>query len=298
MTLAGLTPREEIAMGMLVGKTLPGWQCNAVAAGRNAPLPPSDLYVVDLAGSGWARWTQAAQSELLKALGGVPAVLVVPAFDQSWLAFDERQADKQPLVFLHKPYGTEEMQAALQGAAQAQARRAASVTVPVPVPVPVPVKLPLKPPASAQESGPVEQAAYVLSALPVVTSPSIPEPAAALEAGGTMTTEQFQAWLDALPPTESPLFLRKLGTMLALHQAFEVRLSVVNRLICDPADQWAASNAPASTLVRLSHSDALAVAIEMDVIDGDALRRAQRLDLSSEPLGPFLWRLVQSQPGK
>ena len=68
MTLAGLTTREEVAMGMLVGKTLPGWKCAAVPAGRGVSLPPSDLYVVDLAGRGLARWTETAQSELLKAL--------------------------------------------------------------------------------------------------------------------------------------------------------------------------------------------------------------------------------------
>lgn len=285
MTLAGLTTREEVAMGMLVGKTLPGWKCGAVPAGRGVSLPPSDLYVVDLAGRGLARWTETAQSELLKALSGSPAVLVVPAFDQSWSALDERQAENQPLVLLHKPYGTEDMRAALKRAAAVRASRA----------VPTPVVLPLKPPALAKKRTPVAQAARVPAAPAVVASPSVRSPLAALEAGAAMTAGQFNAWLGALPEAESPLFLRKLGKALALQQAFEVRVSFVNRLICDPAGQWVASNTSASVLAQLCQSDDLASAVEIDLIDGDALERAQRLGLSSGPLEPFLWQLPQAQ---
>ena len=288
MTLAGLTTREEVAMGMLVGKTLPGWKCGAVPAGRGVSLPPSDLYVVDLAGRGLARWTETAQSELLKALSGSPAVLVVPAFDQSWSALDERQTESQPLVLLHKPYGTEDMRAALKRAAAVRASRA----------VPTPVVLPLKPPAPAKKRTPVAQAARVPAVPAVFASPSVPSPVAALEAGAAMTAGQFQAWLGALPEAESPLFLRKLGKALALQQAFEVRVSFVNRLICDPAGQWLASNTSASVLAQLCRSDDLASAVEIDSIDGDALERAQRLGLSSGPLAPFLWQLSQAQPSQ
>lgn len=83
VALACMTTREEVALGMLVGKLLPGWQCLPATNGPRALLPPADLYVVDLAGRGMARWTEASQAELLKVLGGVPAVLVVPAFDQT-----------------------------------------------------------------------------------------------------------------------------------------------------------------------------------------------------------------------
>lgn len=290
MTLAGLTTREEVAMGMLIGKTLPGWQCGSVAAGRGVSLPPSDLYVVDLAGRGLARWTETAQAELLKALGGAPAVLVVPAFDQSWSVLNACQTESQPLVLLHKPYGTEGMRAALQRAAAGRARRAA--------PVPVPVALPLRPSAPAQQRAPVAMARRIPAAPAVVAIPSAARPTAAVKVGGSMTTEQFQAWLDLLPESQAPLFLRNLGQALAQRRSFEVRLSFVNRLICDPAGQWVAGNTQASALDRLCQNDSLAAAVEMDAIDGDALERAQRLDLASRPLAPFLWQLAQAKPGK
>jgi hypothetical protein len=264
MALAGLTAREEVAMGMLVGKSLPGWQCSAVPAGPDVSLPPADLYVVDLAGRGLARWTEAAQSDLLNALGGAPAVLVVPAFDQTWSALDAERIKSQPLVLLHKPYGTEDMRAALKQAAAGCASRTAPAVLPVAVPV-------------------------------VVASASLP---VAPTESGAMTSREFQAFLAALPESEPQLFLRKLAEALALRQPFEVRVSFVSRLIFDPAGQWVASNTPVSALEYLCQSDALASAIEFDAIDDKgAMGRAQRLGISIQPLASFLWQLAQGRLG-
>ena len=135
VALAGLTAREAVALDMLVGKSLPGWQCSAAPAGRHVPLPPADLYVVDLAGRGLARWTEAAQDDLFQSLDGAPAVLVAPAFDQTWSALDAHRMKSQSLVLLHKPYGVEDMRAALRQAAAGRASRAAPMTLPALPPV-------------------------------------------------------------------------------------------------------------------------------------------------------------------
>ena len=37
VALAGLTAREEVALGMLVGKSLHGWQCLPATNGPRAP---------------------------------------------------------------------------------------------------------------------------------------------------------------------------------------------------------------------------------------------------------------------
>lgn len=295
MTLAGLPQREAVAMEMLVDKALPGWRCSAVAAGRRVPLPMSDLFVVDLAGRGLARWTQEVQSELLTALNGTPAVLVMPAFDQSWLSFDRQQAGSQTLVLLHKPYGMQDMQLALKRAAPPPtARPALAQKPPVPAPAPVPVPVKQQVPAAPMVRAPVAPVGLVTPATPTTpTSLLIPSPAAPAEPVGSMTVDQFQAWLGTLTDADSSLLWRKVGTALVRRQPFEVRLSVVTRWICDPVGQWVASNMPASVLAQLCQSDALAASIDMDAIDGDALERVQRLGLSSEPLGPFLWRLTR-----
>lgn len=280
IALAGLTAREEVALGMLVGKSLPGWQCLPATGGPKAPLPPADLYVVDLAGRGMARWTDVVQGELLKALGGAPAVLVAPAFDQTWSALDASLRQSQPLVLLHKPYGVEAMRAALQQAAAGRAdpaRATASRT--------------MKPAAPDRA-----RAAEARPASLPATAERQPLAAPALMEG-KLTSSDFQASMGALPG--KPLFLRRLAESLARQHPFELRISFVNRMIFHPGEQWAASNTPAPVLEHLCQDDELASSIEIDAIDGqDAQARAARLDIPAQPLQALLWELANHLPSQ
>jgi hypothetical protein len=287
VALAGLTAREAVALDMLVGKSLPGWQCSAAPAGRHVPLPPADLYVVDLAGRGLARWTEAAQDDLFQSLHGVPAVLVAPAFDQTWSALDAHRMKSQSLVLLHKPYGVEDMRAALSQAAAGRASRAAPVALPALPPLPVSARAP----AASVVRG---------TAAPVaVSSASLPAPAAAPVEIGEVTVSEFQAWLVGLPASESQLFLRKLAEALARQQPFEVRVTFLNRLIFHPGERWVASSTPVAVLQGLCQSDALASAAAIDAIDDkDALARAERLDMPIQPLEAFLWALMPAASQK
>ncbi|MDB5931549.1 MAG: hypothetical protein JWR60_3256 [Polaromonas sp.] len=332
LALAGLPAREEVALGMLVGRSLAGWQCSAAPAGLDAALPPAELYVVDLAGRGLARWTEAAQADLLNALNGMPAVLVAPAFDRSWAALDAARMTSQPLVLLHKPYGTEDMLAALRQAAAGHAS-------------PLPAALPVKPPAPAAKRRapsalaaahqaplptparvPVSAVAPAARAVPARLSvqaqvPPSPAPApvlhataapvairkagkavapvpavAAPQAQGEITLGEFQVHLDALPRSGMRLFLQRLAQALALHQPFEVRLNTLNRWIADPDAQWVAGNTSSAGLARLLQDEAFASALEFDAIDArDAPGRAQRLDLPRQPMALFLWQLAHER---
>ncbi|MBH2008738.1 MAG: hypothetical protein I8H71_03445 [Xanthomonadaceae bacterium] len=283
VALVGLTTREEVALGMLVGKSQPGWQCSAVTAGLDESLPPADLYVVDLAGRGMRRWTEEAQSDLLKALDGAPAVLVAPAFDQTWSALDSHLMKSQSLVLLHKPYGTEDMRAALKQAAAGRATPVQPKALPVAPPAPHGVL----PPASA----PRVIASPVMAAMP----PSSP----VAQEGGKMTAGEFQARPGTFPGHEPPLFMRMLGEALALHNPFEVRVSFLNRMIFHPDAQWMASNTSQPVLEDLCGNDALASSIEIDTIDDkDAMARALRLGMPIEPLESFLWKLAHEQLDK
>jgi len=290
IALVGLTAREEVALGMLVGKTLPGWQCLPATDGPRAPMPPADLYVVDLAGRGMARWTDAAQGELLDSLGGAPAVLVAPAFDQTWSALDALLIQGQPLVLLHKPYGVEAMRDALQQAA-ARAVPAPSTT------------LQAKKPASPGRPSAPEARAVSRPLLPVAPAPTLP-PARVLPVPAPMPTvaapvlvertlacSEFQAQMG--PLSGKPLFLRRLAESLAQQHPFELRISFVNRMIFHPGEQWAASNTPAPALAQLCRDEELAFSVEIDPIDGqDARARAARLDIPAEPLEALLWTLA------
>lgn len=265
VALAGLMAREAVALDMLVGKSLPGWQCNCVPAGRGVSLPPADLYVVDLAGWGLARWSEAAEHKLFEAINGAPAVLVAPAFDQTWSAPDARRLQSQSLVLLHKPYGVDDMRAALK---QAAAGRALQV-------------------APAPPAEPVA---------PVIVS-RVPAPAAPVVEIGEMTASAFQDRLGAFPDPVPQLFLRQLADALAQGRPFEIRVTFLHRLIVDPRERWVACNTPASELQGLCQDDARASATEIDPLDArDAKARALRLDMPMQPLESFLWQLMQGRP--
>lgn len=298
IALAGLTVREEVALGMLVGKSFPDWQCLPATDGPRAPLPPADLYVLDLAGRGMTRWTDAAQGELLRALGGAPAVLVAPAFDQSWSALDASLRQSQPLVLLHKPYGVEAMRAALQQAAAGRAAPAPSTA------------LRAMKPAAPDRARAAEVRPASRPLLPVKPAQTLPTGAMSLQATaqrpplaaparmeGQLASREFQARMAAVPG--APLFLRRLAESLARQHPFELRISFVNRMIFHPAEQWAASNTPAPVLEQLCQDDELASSIEIDAIDGhDALARAARLDIPAQPLQALLWKLAHRLPGQ
>ena len=280
VALAGLTAREETALMMLVGKTLPDFQCNAVPVGRKVPLPPADLYVLDLAGRGLARWTQEAQESLLQSLNGAPAVLVAPAFDETWLALDASSMKSQPLVMLRKPYGIEDMRAALLKAAPPMPVRAAPVASPV----------------LARVQAPAAPAVRFITA--AVAIAEAPPPAAVVVEIAPLSVAEFQTLLHALPASEPKVFLRKLAEALAQRQPFEIRVTFLSRLIFSPDAQWAASNTALSVLQGLCQSDELAADMSIDTIDGmDALARAQRLDMPVQPLDSFLGTLMHQRLG-
>jgi hypothetical protein len=288
VALAGLMTREAVALDMLVGKSLPGWQCNPVPAGRGVSLPPADLYVVDLAGWGLARWSEAAERHLLEAMGSAPAVLVAPAFDQTWSALDARRIGSQSLVLLHKPYGVEDMRAALKQAAAGRALQAA------PAPLPAQPAKPAKPARVRVAAAPVALVAPVIASR--VPAP-VPVPAAPVVERGEMTASAFQARLGAFPDAVPQLFLRQLADALSLGQPFEIRVTFLHRLIVDPREGWVACNTPASELQGLCQDDARASATEIDPIDDrDAKARALRLDMPVQPLESFLWQLMQGRP--
>ncbi|MEC5212097.1 hypothetical protein RCH06_000631 [Polaromonas sp. CG_9.5] len=289
VALAGLTAREETALMMLVGKTLPDFECGAVPVGRKEPLPPADLYVLDLAGRGLARWTQEAQESLLESLNGAPAVLVAPAFDETWLALEASRMKSPSLVMLRKPYGIEAMRAALLKAAPTVPVRSAWVAPRLPAKVRAPAITAAPAPAAPAVrfiTAPV--AAMAKAPVPV----KAPAPAATVEIA-PLSVNEFQTRLAALPASAPKLFLHKLADALALKQPFEVRVTFLNRLILSPDAQWAASNTALSVLQGLCQSDALAADMSIDTLDGmDALTRAQRLDMPVQPLGAFLGTLM------
>ncbi len=304
--VAGLSPRDEAAFGFFLGRSLKGWSWSSTPAGRGTVLPKTDLLVADLVAMGLGQWSVAAEAELLRVLQGNAAVLLVPANDQTWATMDPATVRQHALVWLQKPYGTEDMREALEKAAAA--RRASSTTA-----VPAPERSAGRgaaPATALTQRAPVAPLATGLSAPTVVPRPSVrpvlqtvsfqaaPLPQRSLhhEAGDEvpgMTVQQLQARLASLPDAERHLFLRRLASMLAQGQPFEARFTMQNSVIFYPSDGWVASNTPTSVIERVCQSDALAAAVSVREIDGpQAEERAHRLGMPLLELDTFLWTLA------
>ncbi len=133
VVVAGLSPRDEAAFGFFMSRSMKGWSWESTPAGRGTVLPKADLLVADLVSLGLAHWSEAAEAELLRVLQGSTAVLLVPSHDRTWASMDAGTVKQHALVWLAKPYGSEDMRKALETAAAVH--RAAP---PVPAPAAAP----------------------------------------------------------------------------------------------------------------------------------------------------------------
>lgn len=288
LVVTGLSPREEAAFGIFLSRTLRNWLWQSVPASRTAVLPPADLIVADLVPLGLGQWSEAAEAELLQRLQGTPAVLLLPAHDQTWAAMDADTVKQHALVWLAKPYGTREMQAALEQAALAVRRPARSATPPS-MATPAPVAAPVSAMAAPKFASATPPAVTLAARAPQSVSP-VPTPGNETQG---LSAAELHTRLAALPESDGHVFLRQLSEMLALGHPFEARFTVQNSLIVHPADGWIATNTPMRVIERVCQSDALASAVSIRAMTGaQAEERAQRLGMPPSELDVFLWHLV------
>jgi len=290
LVVAGLSPRDEAAFGFFMNRTMKGWSWQSTPAGRGAVFPKSDLLLADLVSLGLAQWSEAAEADLLRLLGGTPAVLLVPSHDRTWASMDAGAVAQHALVWLSKPYGAEDMRGALEKAAAAVRR-----TPPAPAPVVAPSSRPVAPAAPRAVVAPTPTARPVVS----VSAPAASRAAAAAEEVPGLTAAELQARLAALTEPGRHVFLRKLSDMLRKAHPFEARFTVQNSVIFHPADGWVASNTPMMVIERVCQSDAMASAVAMREIEGpQAEERAQRLNMPLRELDTFLWALAAASLDK
>ncbi len=266
VVLAGLAPRDEVAFGIFLGRSLKTWSWEHATVVRGTALPEADVAVLDLAAAGLARATDQAQAELSRLLSRMPAVLLVPAHDLSWSAAQQAGADNQcPRVWLSKPYGTEDMRLALEKA-----------------------MTPL--PHGGNETVPQER-----RVTPVAAPAAPPAVAAAADLMMGLSTAEFESALADLPLTRRHLFLHKLLQQLALERPFEMRFTVQNSIIVHPADGWIASNTPMLVVKQVCQSDGLASVVTMREIDPiQAEERAHLLGMVLRELDLFLGELLDA----
>lgn len=286
LVVTGLSQREEAAFSIFLSRAMRNWPWQSVAASRATVLPPADLIVADLVPLGLGQWSQTNEAELLRLLQGTPAVLLLPAHDQTWAAMDANTVKQHSLVWLTKPYGTKEMQAALEQAALS-VRRPAPPVAPPTRSTPAPAAAPFSPMTAPKfvSVNPPAVATHTPRPVTAVTPPVIEI--------NELNAAELRARLAALPAPDGQVFLRQLSDMLTLNHPFEARFTVQNSLIVHPADGWIATNTPMTVIRRVCQSDALASAVSIRAIDGaQAEERAQRLGMPPSELDVFLWQLV------
>ena len=289
VAVTGLAPHNEAAFGVFLSRSMPGWSWRSVPTGAGAVLPAADIYVADMVSLGLPRWSQQGQAELFRLLRGRPGVLLLPSTDATWAAVDTQVAGHS-LVWLPKPYGTREMGAALQKAATYVGR-----------PAPRQGKTSdVQAPAGPGTAEPTPAGLAPVSRAPVSRAPVSPAPTSAAPAGAapvdpapSLSVQEFQARLAALPEVTGYLFLRQLSAMLTENDPFEVRFTVLNSLIVHPAGEWIATNTPMPVIKRICQSNALASAVSVRKIDASqAEQRVQRLGMPPQELDAFLHDLV------
>jgi len=304
--VAGLSPRDEAAFGFFMSRSMKGWTWESTPAGRGTVLPKADLLLADLVSLGLAQWSQSAEAELLRVLQGSTAVLLLPSHDRTWAAMDAGTVKQHALVWLARPYGTEDMRRALEAAAALQpparpvqpppVSTAAAPMVPTTLSVAATRRPPSSPAPVANRPPMVAMPAAQARPRVAVHRPGVaPDPVTA-QAGDEvpgLSAVELQARLAALPEPGRHVFLRKLSAMLMTGRPFEARFTVQNSVIFHPPDGWVASNTPMQVIERVGLSDALAAAVMVREIDGaQAEERAQRLGMPLRELDTFLWRLA------
>ena len=274
--------REEAAFGVFLRRHFADWHCEHLPAQRPDALPAADLYLLDLAPMGLREGSAQALHTLLTLLRGKPAVLLLPAHDASWPALTTQHlpaAQQDTLVWLRKPYTTEDMRIAL-------ARVAAHAT-PAPPAGPPPAGPPLaSPPTPARAPQPRR-----VPLAPRVQDTGLP--------GAGITLAVLQARLEALPPCAPGAFVPTLAQWLAAGEPVEVRFTLQHMLLIHPVDGWVAFNTPLAVVDRVCRSNAMASAVALRHIDTDeAEALVQRMRLTLQEMEPFLLRLFNAAYGK
>ena len=286
LVVSKLSPREEVAFGAFLRRHFASWQCELLPEQRPSQLPLADLYVLDLAPMGFRHGSEQALAALLDMLHGKPAVLLLPAHEGSWSALDIPAEHRPQLLWLHKPYSTDDMRKALdQAAASAPPAEQAPQAVPTPATAP---------------------AAVVVAIPPAPMAPPMPAPKSTSPAPGAaevpeqgLTIAELQTRLAALPQPAQGAFLSTLAQWLASGEPFEARFTLQHMLLVHPQDGWVAFNTPLAVIDRVCGSNAMASAVALRHIGAtEAETLVQRMRLTLQELEPFLLRLFNATHAK
>lgn len=272
ISLVGMQVREAAALTIFIGVGLKGATCQTVAFQPGLALPSGGLCIIDMAGIGLAQWSAKAEADLLMLLGGQNALLLQSPTNTSWLG-NAQSHGRQMLHCLTKPYGSEDMRAAL-----------ARMGTPAPA---RPQALAAAPAHAGAVAAVVRAAAPALSAVPGPAAPWL-----ALQGS-------LQALRTMFPDLGRHLLLGRLLDMVATGRPQELRLTLHHSIVLHPAQGWVVHNAAPGMMARLALDGSDVATMSARPLDeGQALARAAHLQSTRTGLDTFLWRLAESSFGQ
>lgn len=267
----GLPARDAAALKIFIDVGMKGWHSEACAPGAGVALPAADVYIVDLAGMGLGQWSARTEADLLVLLGGRSALLLTVPNNSSW--HDKTHAmqgrGRHSIRCLPKPYGREEMRAALTDLATDAVPMGAASKVSPAVPVFTPAAS--KPAATSRRVAPVAPVSLYSS---------------------------LQGVRTVFPDLQKHLLLCKLLDLLATGSPCELRLTVHQTLVLHPAQGWVAHNLAPGVLARQARQGQTVSSMSVRELDDDeAVQRLKPLLPVRENLDTFLWGLAELSIG-
>ena len=287
VVLAGMNERDAAALSILVGVAMKGWSCDTVSHVRGRPLPPADLYVLDLPALGLARWSVAAEADLLQLLQGRSAVVLRPTAEENWTQVHTGAQSSQMLAWLTKPYSSDAMRNALQTACAAP-RRSQKMVASTSRPD-IPARA-LRPAPMAPQTRPADG-----------RHPGAPARADTVPPRGScaLTATDIAALHTAFPQLQSHALLARMVQALGSGHAQELHLSLRHSILLHPGEGWVASNAGMPLISSVCQNNEMANAFALrELSDVQAQHRLQHLQLVPQALDPFLWSLASLTVGQ
>lgn len=279
VVLVGLTPRDQAALGLFLGRSLKGWTWRVCELDRVSDCGARDILVLDLASLGMGRHSADAEAALASLINHRAAVLLVSRTDESWQAADRAASPRAAWVWLGKPYGSDGMREALA--------QVASIVKQVTAPNPKPHRMSI-------DVTWLPEPRFTPSARPPEPGPMVEAADAEDEAHG-LTPADLQARLAQTAESGRYVFLRSLSDKLLQKQPFEARFTMQHCLVVHPQDGWVAANTPMAVMERVCNSDALACAVTMHALtSAEAEDLTQRLGMAPMALDVFLSQLVRA----
>ncbi|RRD58450.1 hypothetical protein EII20_02285 [Comamonadaceae bacterium OH2545_COT-014] len=308
--LAGLTDQEAAAIEIMIGMTWRDARCVVLRRNMSLAIPEMTVSaracthcVVDLFGLGMRKYSPDNATRLLEFLGGRPAVVLAwGTGGGGWMDQTLPLEEGQVLEWVHMPYSSQDMRAALAKVREAvpvtlRRRHTGGTGAPPTLAGP---EAAAPPPAPVKESTlwpGVNWMARRSSPSPVPAPEPAPDPAS-VEAGVGLLHGAYPALLRAFPSlTEHSLFAL-IRRVVEADEPQMLTLGMDTVFVVNVRQGWLATSLPVSTLQKIMNTPEMLIKVSITPLTPDTaeIELRQRFGVkfrqSQRPLDWLIWLLA------